>query len=236
MTDKQQAYLEFYFALDVSTLAFGKGEAGKYSGALEVAVSLSQDSMILAADKFRMSTPAVQDTNELRQVYLQQQRFLLEPGTYQLHIQLHNIYGNSKPVVVEQAIEVREIDSSAHASDLLFLDSYKPSETGSSFSKSGFDLIPYVSSSSYFFDDNHQKLAFYLELYNIHQTIDPGEAYVLKYFIEDDNTGQPLGKFASFSKKQATVIQPVLAEFNIRELQTGNYNIVIQSLDREGEI
>ena len=137
---------------------------------------------------------------------------------------------------IKQQIEVESLSDQTNSSDLLILDSYKQADEQSKFTKSGYELIPMVSSGTYYFPQALNKLSFYLELYNLSQQLAEGEPYLLKYYIENSDNGEPLNEYASVSKKNASKIQPVLAAFNIKDLPTGNYNLVIEAVDRNNEI
>ncbi|MEQ9262838.1 MAG: GWxTD domain-containing protein [Owenweeksia sp.] len=234
-SDDNLPYLELYFALNGQTLTFIKqANESKFTGGVEVTVVFKKDSTIQAADRFRILASS-DDTSKVQNVFIQQERFLLDPGTYTLVMELEDIHDSTEHYTIDHEIKVRPITEKASASDFLMLDSYKPASEKNKYAKSGYELIPMVSSGSYYFPENIDKLSFYLELYNLDQSLGEGESYLLKYYIESSDNGQALDKYASFAKKQASGVQPVLASFSIGELPTGNYNLVVEALSRQSE-
>lgn len=233
-TDNQQSYLELYFAVQGHTLSYVRDKDGLFYGGVEVTVTFKQDSLIRSADKFRILSPAQKDTSSISGVFIQQERFMLPAGEYTMRLQLVNINDTAESYDISQNVEIELKEDQTAASDLLFLDSYKPASSDNKYAKSGYELIPMVSSGNYFFPQSVENISFYVELYNINEQIGHKTPYLLKYYIENADTENPLNQFASLSKKEAVAVQPVLAGFNIAKLPTGNYNMVIQAADREG--
>ncbi len=234
MTSDNAPYVELYFALDGRSVKFTKDANNKYSGGIEVLVTFKQDSVIKAADKFRIIVPAVADTNLVNSVLIQQNRFSLERGTYEMSLQIVDINDAAEKYDLPQKVKVYLGMDRVSASDLTFLDHYTPATPDSKYAKSGYDLVPLVSSGSHYFPESVENISFYVELYNINKKIGDGTAYVLKRYIENADNSQVVDKLASFSKKEAAAVQPVLSGFNIKDLPTGNFNMVVEALDREG--
>lgn len=233
MTDEQDTYLEMYFNIAASSLDYAKTSTGNLQGGIEVTVQILQDSNIVAADRFRILSPAFQDTSSISRFLLHQQRFTLAPGEYTVKLDITDINEPEEKYSFSPTISLNLKENQVAATDVLFLESYGPATKGSSYSRSGYDIIPIITSGSYFFPEGEDKLSFYLELYNLDQKLGENQPYLLKYYLEDAETERPLNQFASFSKKTTTTVQPVLASFNIAELPTGEYNLAVEVLDKE---
>lgn len=233
MTDEQETYLEMYFNIAANSLDYVETSAGKLQGGIEVTVQIMQDSNIVAADRFRILSPEFNDTNAISRFLLHQQRFPLAAGEYTVKLDIIDINEAEETYSFAPTISLNLKENQVAASDVLFLESYGPATQGSAYSRSGFDIIPIITSGSYFFPEGEDKLSFYCELYNLDQKLGDNQPYLLKYYLEDAETGTPLNQFASFSKKTTTAVQPVLASFNIAELPTGEYHLAIEVLDRE---
>ncbi len=236
MDASDQAFLELSFALGAQSVDYMKDASGKYIGGVEVTVSLKQGDKIVAADKFRLLSPPLDDTTGLPEAFIHQLRFEVEKGEYMLLIDLQDIHEIEEKYHLEQKVTTTLGGSELATSDIQFLDSYKKSSSESVFSKSGFDLIPLVSSGSYVFNENVKTISFYSEIYNTKEAFGGETPYVIKYFIKDTDRDKVLDEYASFSRKEASDAEPVLANFSIEGLKTGNYELVLQVLNKDGEV
>lgn len=235
MNAEDEGYLEIYFALAGNSIDFVKNKANKYQGGVEITAAIKKDSAFIAADKFLLQSHGLDDTLNFAEAYINQVRFPLEKGTYTLVLDIKDINDPSEFYHFDQEFTIELGGADPTTSDLLFLDSYTPAKEGSIFAKSGYDLVPMVSSGSYYFNEAVSTLSFYVELYNTVDALGEDQAYILKYYLENTSNGEVLNKYASFAKKTSSKVEPVLASFNIEKLKTGNYNLVVEALNREGE-
>lgn len=233
MTAENEAYVELYFALDGNSLALQQKKNNSFYGGIEVTVRFMQDSIIRAADKFRILSPEILDTSGTIGVFIQQERFPLANGKYTLLMDLFDINNPEQKHSLKQNIEVFLGVDELSVSDLTFLDHYTEAKENSPYAKSGFDLIPLVSSGVNYFPESIEKISYYTEIYNLSKQIGDGEAYILKQYIENADNGKISDQHASLSRKKAGLVQPVLSGFSIKELPTGNYNLVVEALDRD---
>ncbi|WP_417591990.1 GWxTD domain-containing protein [Owenweeksia hongkongensis] len=235
MNEKDEGYLEIYFALAGNSIDFVKNNGGKYRGGVEITAAIKQDSAFITADKFLLQSPELSDTINFAEAYINQVRFPLEKGKYILVLDIKDINDPEETYHFEQEFTLELGDAEPTTSDLLFLDTYTPAKEGSVFAKSGYDLVPMVSSGSYYFNEAVSTLSFYVELYNTKDVLGENEPYILKYYLKNASTNKVLNKYASFAKKTSSTVEPVLASFNIEKLKTGNYNLVVEALNRDGE-
>ncbi len=236
MNPQRESYLELYFALDGYSVDYVKDSEGNFKGGVEITVQIFKGSEFVTGDKFRILSPETKDTLSLfTQRFLHQQRFLLDNGSYTMKLDIKDINEPEEVYKLEQPVEVALARQTAlTSSDLIFLDSFKPSVSKNAFSKSGYDLVPMVSSGALFLTEDIKKLSFYIEFYNFDRTIGTDSAYLLRYYIYDVNRNVVLNKYASYSKKEAKQVQPLLYSFNIENLPSGNYQLKIEAKDKKG--
>jgi GWxTD domain-containing protein len=98
--------------------------------------------------------------------------------------------------------------------------------------KSGYDMVPYVSN---FFPENLDKLSFYAEIYNTKEFLGDGKC-VINTFIENYVTTGKLPSFTRFSTQPTNKVNIILSEFNIADLPTGSYNLVVEVRDKENKV
>ncbi len=235
MDAQDEGYLEIYFALAGSSIDFKQTSTKKYQGGVEITAAIKQDSTFIKADKFLLRSPELNDTMSFAEAYINQVRFPLSKGTYTLVLDIKDINDPAETYHIEEEFTLELGGTEPTTSDLLFLDSYTPAKEGSVFAKSGYDLVPMVSSGSYYFNEAVSTLSFYIELYNTSDALGDEQPYLVKYYLQNASTNEILNKFASFSKKTSNKVEPLLASFNIEKLKTGNYNLVVEALNREGE-
>lgn len=235
MTSDQQPYVEFYFAVDGNTLAVEKKDAQTYNGGVEVVMKFYQDSTFIKADKFRILSPDFTDTLLFTGIYLHQERYLLPRGTYTVYLELFDIHKTEKIIKLDQKVEVHLGGNEASISSILLLDRYEKAKEESRFAKSGYDLYPIVDAGFYYFTENMNKISFYSEVYNLNNVLGQDSAYALKQYIENSDNQKESFKHSSIKKKNAKGVQPILSSFDIKDLASGKYNLVIEVLNNKLE-
>lgn len=235
MTEKNQPYLELYFAVDGNSLSLGKKSDNIYYGGVEVVVKFYQDSTFITGDKFRILSPDFTDTLLFTGIYLQQERYSLPKGNYTLYLEMFDIHKSEKVYNHDIPVEIVLGGNEASISAITLLDHHEEAKENSRFSKSGYDLFPLVSSGSYYFSENMSKISFYTEIYNLNKILGQDSAYVLKQYIENSDNEKISSKHASIKKKNAQAVQPILSGFEIGDLASGKYNLVIEILNKKLE-
>ncbi len=236
MNEEGQAYVEIYFALTGKSIDLAPVNANEYKGGVQVTVKVLQDSTtIVAADKFLLQTPNLADTLNVASIYINQSRLLVPNGNYTLEIDLVDINDETESYVLSQDLIIDVESMEVQTSDIVILESYTPAKQGSIFSKSGYDMVPFVNTGSYYFTEEMEKLSFYLEIYNTDKVLGQDSTYLIKYYLKNLSTDKILNGYANYSKKQGSSVQPLLSGFSIENLPTGNYSLVFDVLDKKGK-
>ena len=233
LDDKGEGYIEIYFALAGNSLDLTTNNEGKLSGGVDITFTITQDSNFVTGDKFRILSPAVSDSLQIPAILLQQQRYNLQQGTYNLHFILTDVNDPEEVYEFDNPFTFDLNSTEIASSKFMFLDSYEKASGQDPFAKSGYKLMPLVSSGSYYFPADVTTLPFYVELYNIDDSLGTNEPYLLKYYIEYQ--GKMLKDHSRFAKKMSSPVQPLLANFNITDLPSGNYTAVVEVLGKTGE-
>ncbi|MDZ7847253.1 MAG: hypothetical protein U5L96_11015 [Owenweeksia sp.] len=210
MNAENQAYLELYFALHSHSVDYKALPDGGFRGGVEITVSLYRDSTLKAADRFRLLSPELEDTLNLGQVFIHQLRFPVNSGTYLVRFDLVDVNDPSETYQVSQTITTHLGGNELMTSELLLLDSYKKAEEKNAFTRSGYNLIPQITSGTPYFNDSVNQISFYSEIYNTQQSLGDGEPYLVKYYLKDADRNQVLQAYGSFSRKKASQVEPVL--------------------------
>ncbi|MCC7303147.1 MAG: GWxTD domain-containing protein [Bacteroidia bacterium] len=204
-----------------------------FRGDVEVNLLFRQGDSIRAYRKYVLAGPETADTNKCPN-FVDVQRIPLKEGIYKLEFTIsdkNKKKGRSFSAEVDVTVSFRT--DKVVISDVEFVDSYKKAEMDGPLTKSGMDIVPYVSN---FFPPNLQKMVFYAEIYNSRAILGDGEKFLVNYHIENYMTGQRLASFRKFSTMTTAGVNIVLADMNITDLPTGNYNLVIEMRNKMNEV
>lgn len=230
---EQGPYLETYISVIGSSLKYMKNNKGNYQSAVEIGIRFIQEEEIKSAKKYILTSPESLDTLHLAN-FIDQQRFILPNGDYLMEISI--LDKNSKeqlPFFTKDSIHIDIPSNSVVISDIQVLESYTKSTNRGVLTKSGYDLIPYVSS---FYPENSNRLKFYAEVYHTKKLLGEGQKLLISYFIESYEKQLKSVEFASFVKPFTDEVNVVIGEFNIENLSSGNYNLVLEVRDKENKL
>ena len=223
-------YIETYLSIEASTVLFVWQEDGNYQGTVNIIMTFKQNNEIRAFKKYELKSPVVADTLKRNFQFIDQQRFLLPNGNYDFELQLvdPNVRTPATVAPYTQTVTIDYPAGKPAVSGIELVKSYIKSETQTELSKSGFDLVTTVYS---FYPSSDNRMIFYFEIYYMDSHIGPGNKYLLSYFVETFENNQLVRDLARSRKETARPVSPILADFNINNLPTGNYNLVVEIRD-----
>lgn len=220
-------YIETYLSIDGKSVAYLKNAKGLYQAKVEVTLIFYQHDTIKAFQKYELNGPELADTMVLAD-FMYQERFKLANGAYLLEIQLLDKNKNDKPLRARDSVVIAYQLNKVAISGVSVLSSYKKTEIPNMFSKNGYDFMPYVSN---FFPDNWNRLLFYSEIYNVDKMLGAGKKYLLSSYIEYFENNIIVDDLVNRKKETAKDVTILLNEFDIKNLPSGNYNLVIELKD-----
>lgn len=226
-------YVETYISVVGESVHFMPLDNGKYQGSVEITLMFKKDNEIKSFKKYELLSPEIEDTLNLDFNFIDQQRFPLPNGVYNLDILIADKNTERLPYVITQPISVDYPYDKINISGIELIESYYTTETQNILSKSGYDLVPYVSN---FFPEQMKKLRFYVEIYNTEQILGSEEKFLLTYFIESFETEAVMPEFIRRKRENANSVNVLFSEFDITKLPTGNYNLVVEVRDRNNEL
>ncbi len=226
-------YVETYLTIAGNSVRFMPTEDGKFQAAVNIVMIFKQGDEIKAFKKYQLNSPEVKDTTKLNFNFVDQQRFQLANGTYTFEIQLADKNKEVKAVPYTQEVTVDFPADKPSISGLELVKSYKPTEQASILSKSGHDLVPYVFT---FYPEQENELTFYGELYNMDKVMDKDQKFLISCYLETAETGYKLNDFAVVRKEVAKPVNVMLYTIGIRNLASGNYNLVVEARNQNNEI
>lgn len=229
---KQGPYVETYLSIIGSSLKMIKNNDGTYQGAAEIAICFIQKDEIKSAKKYIVTGPLTKDTNHVAN-FIDQQRFPLPAGDYIMEVTISDRNNRNDLFTEKVPVQIQLELSKITISDIQLLESFTKSIHPETLTKSGYDLVPYVSS---FYPENLNKLKFYAEVYRANQFVQEADRIVICYFIESYEKRIKNANCAAFTKTEAKEVNAVMGEFNMDNLATGNYNLVIEVRNKENKL
>ena len=227
-TTEKSTYVETYLNIIGNTVAFKKNKDGLFQSEIEILYLFKQDNKIKAFEKHILKSPTVQDSVASLPNYIDVQRIAVANGIYNFEIRIIDLNDTLNKFSYKDIVNI-SMGEEFQFSDIELVKSYKKTEETNVLSKNGTDIVPYVSS---FYTDNMDTITFYTELYNEGRIDD----YLLQYHIEKQNKEEILNKFIAYKKIKAKKLTPIIKSFNIKDLPTGNYNLVLTIKNKENKI
>jgi GWxTD domain-containing protein len=226
-TSNNKPYLETYLTISGSSVKF-LPVSGGYQANVNVSWKIWKGKDMVTESKYNLMSPVATDTIQLPS-FIDNHRFPIENGKYELEL---TITDNANPLQKSAYSEKINVsffrDKKVYNSDIQILESFAKSTTQSTLTKNGYDLIPYNVN---YFPKNQKALKFYLETYNLDTVVGKGTKFVYSYYVENSENSQKQIGLSGFQKQMANRINPLLAQFDISQLPTGNYNLVIETRD-----
>ena len=226
-TTEKSTYVETYLNIIGNTVAFKKNKDGLFQSQIEILYLFKQNNQIQAYEKYVLTSPKVRDSSLSYPNYLDVQRIAVPNGIYNFELRIKDLNDTLNVFSYKNIVNI-SMSKEFQFSDIELVKSYKKTQEINILSKNGIDIIPFVSS---FYSDKQDTITFYTELYNEGVVDD----YLLQYYIEKQNKEQILNKYIAYKKIKAEKLTPIIKSFNIKDLPTGNYNLVLLIKNKENK-
>jgi GWxTD domain-containing protein len=225
-TPDHKTFVETYMSIIGNSVEYKKNKNGSYQASVEVLMTITENDSIKAIRKYILASPETTDSSKTPN-FIDLQRFQLPVGMYKLQVTLTDLNHLPARTITNWKSLIVDIDKdSISVSGIQLLENYLPAATPGLLTKSGYDLIPYVSS---FYPENLNKITLYAELYNTSKVLKSDEKFVVFCYIENAQTGRKLNDFNTFIKMSPQAVNPVLHNFNIEKLPGGTFNVVVEA-------
>lgn len=226
-------YLETYLSVIGNSASYLKTNTNKYQSTIEITLLFKQGEIIKNFKKYNLKSPEVADTANISFNFIDQQRIALPNGNYLMEIIISDINNSQSSFNSSDSIYINYPTDKASISGIQLVESYKKSETPSIITKSGFDLMPYPSD---FIPQSVKNLTFYTEIYNTDKSFPADEKFIINSSIESFETHKNAGNYFTFKKGIPNPVIPLLNEFDISQLPSGNYYLTIEIRNKENAL
>jgi GWxTD domain-containing protein len=160
------------------------------------------------------------------------QRYGLPNGDYTLDVSLRDVYSKGDTMSSSDDFTINFSDNEVEFSDIELLTNYEKADKDSPGIKNGYLLTPYVFN---YYPETLSKVSFYAELYNTKKIIG-SDPFLLTYYIRPFEIEKPLDKYIIRKRANAEDVNVVLGSFNIENLPSGNYLLVMEARNRNNEV
>lgn len=195
----------------------------------EVAVQLkiTQNGNTIKSDAYLLKSPLLRDS--IVDDFYDLKRFTVPAGNYEIEVSLEDVNNSNKAMTGKLPLEVRDLSKIAGFSDIQVAEVMTPTETPSTFSKSGYDMVPRISN---YYPEQTNSIPVYFEVYSHDekQTV-----FGLKQTVYSTKTKQEIEALTRFSKLEVNQIQPVIRNLDIQELYSGEYVLEFSLLSKENQ-
>lgn len=230
-TPDHKGLLEVYMQVNPLSTKLYQDKDSLYYAELEVTEIIRKGDNIVDFSKRVVESRHMPDS--MIADIMDQERFRIPPGVYELELIIRDLHLDSLNTVKSVLPFAIKTDSSRISiSDIQPVESIAKADTIGPLTKSGYNMMPYVSN---YYPPEVEKIAFYAEIYNT-DLLGADEKFAMFQYIEDGVSGKQLSDFTRYSKQTAKAVIPVLGALDIKNLQPGNYNLVIELRNKENEI
>ena len=205
---------------------------GDLLGKVNVITILEQDGKVRAFSKTDVQgVGATRDSIPLDLVH--QEFFDLPPGFYDLSIELRDLHGADTTVRQHRApLVISEPSAGVSISNILLAERIEPAP-GAKVTKYGYRVVPLLSD---YYPSSMRTLDLYAEVYGTDEVFGSDSLYLLTYQIESFEKRTVYGSYKRSIRAKARPVEPVIAQFDIAQLPSGNYLVAVEVRDRRGEL
>lgn len=221
-------YLEVYMQF-VSYSVLYKNEGNGLRSKVLISVEIADTTQTVFSDRYVLESPEAIDS--IQDDFYEVLRIQLNPGKYTMKLNLLDVNKEGSEISGNLPITIEDFSKNTKISDIIVAEFAYPSDEQTNFDKSGYHIIPMLSS---FYATDSKNLPIYLELYGTEGIMD--STFLLSYrMINTKDATEIQGFSKTFSYKKGPVI-PVFESINIEDLSTGNYQLEVRVSRSSNEI
>ena len=199
----------------------------------EVSMIFTQEGNVKQFNKYNLKSPQIKAGESIPN-FLDQQRINIAPGMYNLEIRIKDVNNpDSHELVFLDVINVEFRPDFVEFSGIQYIEKYSETVSQNILSKNGYDFVPYVHD---FFPNTMKKLTVYVEVYHTDMVVGNDSTFLIKFGIEKVSGQVFIESFTRVKKYKGLHIIPIIADFNIEGLPSGNYHFRIDVIDKNNKI
>jgi GWxTD domain-containing protein len=223
--------VEVNMAFIAGTMINQVNERGFHQPRVQAVTIIEQNGVVKAFSKVEVQ--GIERLDSLEHDLLHQEFFNLAPGDYDLSIEARDLNSSDTTATRYFApLAVGSLSKGVVISEVQFAERIEPAgENG--MAKYGYQVIPLISD---YFPKEIGQLNIYAEIYGTDEHFGTDSLFLLTYQIETYEDRKVHGSFKRNSRVKGKPVEPVIAQFDIGKLASGNYLLVLEVRDRQGEL
>jgi len=225
--------LETYLNFEGTSVMYESIENGLEQAKLEVVVIVTKGATeVVGYSKKEVTSPKIGNMDYVN--FLDQNRFLLPDGDYNLDITIKDLNDpEGKSANFKKNLRLISERNKPFFSDIQLLAGYREATEGSVLAKSGYDLLPYLSN---FYPSDFSEMMFYIEAYNLDKKVGNDTPILLSYYIQDPSNNTVVSNLRKFTKTKSSSVISHIGSFQIDNLYSGSYNLIVEIRDAENKL
>lgn len=227
------SYLETYMAIHAESVRYVKMAENQFQATVEITMLFRLGDEIKTFNKYELSSPVISDTLNRTFYFIDQQRYVLDDGEYIFEIAMKDKNGLPESITHQQPLNIGNDQKQVSLSGIQLVESVSKAETQGMLTKSGYDLVPNLFN---FYQEDQGKLTYYSEIYNTEAALGKDYRFLVSTYIQSNETGEIIKDLHRNRKEVSRTVVPLLLEFDISRLASGNYNLVIEVRNQQNEI
>ncbi len=221
-------FIETHISFDGRSLFWPMNDS-LVQASVEATLILNKGSEVIDFKKVRINSMPVPPGSESD--FIDIQRFVTSKGEYLLEVQLQDLNDPENRIAkFSQPLTIGLSLTAPCISDGFFVEAYAKTTEPNELTRSGYDILPLVSD---YFPETVSKMIVYAEVYNAHTAGIEGDKYLLTSYLFGSD-GEVTGT-RKYLRKDISQVTPILLTFDISELPSGSYNLIIEMRSPENE-
>lgn len=225
-------FIETYLTVIGSSVSFSPNGNQKLQSKIEVQWMLKKDNQVVFFDKYNLLSPELDKASDSKPNFMDQQRIAAANGNYTLELTITDKNAYDQKFTTSQQVVINFPVESVSISDIEMLESFTKSTAESKVSKSGYDLVPYISD---FYPESMEYIRFYCEIYNTKLMLGD-DFFLARYAIINDNNKQVINDLVVSKKMKAADVSVLLGEIPLGQVQSGNYTLNVEVKSKTNEM
>lgn len=173
------SYVDVLIEIPGNLCEFSKIDSS-YQSENTITVFAEANGNVVAFQKTSLKSPLFTDSLEaVNSTQTHIERLPLKEGVYQVVAKVETKTAHERTLNIQIPL-----GGTPEISDIAIIEAFSPTIETTTFSRSGFDMIPLVCSD---ISENATQLKFYSELYNMNQVVGEGELCLLVFGLTDSN-------------------------------------------------
>lgn len=228
------AYVEIVLNVNTQKLKKYSTKDNQYLSAVRCIIHIAEDSATIKKDTFIVKSPLYTDSLKAPDFIYIKRYWIKNNRHYSVKLIAKDYFDENKTLLDE----TKKFQSNFHNnkitfSDVMFIDTLEKTNKIDMFYRYGYSIIPYNFN---YFNEYFNQIKFFCEIYNTDTIVGKDEPFIVKYYIQNNDNKKNLEQFGGFKKMKASAVNVLMGNLDIKELESGNYNLIIEIRNKNNEL